>query len=156
MNRAVLVAALALGVLAGCSTDAPAQNAGPDWVKLSWTAPGDDSLTGRAAEYDLRYSTSPITAANFGSATRFSGVGVPSNPGVRDSVRVTGLVPATTYFFAIKTADEVPNWSAISNVATMTTLPPPDVTAPAAIRDLRIGALPAMILGHSVVTMVRW
>src|SRR5690242_15137562 len=26
-------------------------------VQVSWTAPGDDSLTGTASQYDLRYST---------------------------------------------------------------------------------------------------
>jgi Tol biopolymer transport system component len=32
-----------------------------------------------------------------------------------ESFEVTGLVPNTQYYFAIKVADEIPNWSAISN-----------------------------------------
>src|SRR5258708_39412010 len=30
-------------------------------VTLSWTTPGDDSLSGSASQFDIRYSTSPIT-----------------------------------------------------------------------------------------------
>ena len=39
-------------------------------VDLSWTAPGDDGATGTATTYDVRYSTSTITAGNWGSATQ--------------------------------------------------------------------------------------
>src|SRR5882762_1495864 len=85
-------------------------------VQLSWTTPGDDSLTGTASQFDLRYSTSAISALNFASATRWSGTPAPSPPGTRQSTTVTGLLPNTTYFFAIKTGDDVPNWSGLSNV----------------------------------------
>ena len=34
-------------------------------VTLIWTAPGDDSLTGTATRYDIRYSLFPITDENF-------------------------------------------------------------------------------------------
>ncbi len=34
-------------------------------VDLSWTAPGDDGATGTATTYDVRYSTSTITAGNW-------------------------------------------------------------------------------------------
>ncbi len=37
-------------------------------VELTWTAPGGDGYEGQAAAYDLRYSTSPITAATFEQA----------------------------------------------------------------------------------------
>ncbi len=39
-------------------------------VQLNWTAPGDDGNTGTATTYDIRYSTSAITAGNFSSATQ--------------------------------------------------------------------------------------
>ena len=42
-------------------------------VTLRWTAPGDDGLAGRATRYDLRYSKTLITAANFASATVVNG-----------------------------------------------------------------------------------
>lgn len=103
-------------------------------VLLNWTTPGDDSLSGTATQFDIRYSTSPITAANFASATRWTtGVPVPAAPGTAQSVQVTGLSPATTYWFAIKTADEVPNWAGVSNVVSKTTAVAPDVVRPAAL-----------------------
>ena len=115
------------------ATDAHAQQA---WnsVTLSWTTPGDDSLSGTASQFDIRYSPSLITAANFLAATRWTtGVPTPTAPGTSQSVTVTGLSPATTYWFAIKTADEVPNWAGISNIASKATTTAPDVTRPAPI-----------------------
>jgi hypothetical protein len=86
-------------------------------MKLTWTAPGDDGATGTAAEYDLRYSTSSITASNFGSATRFT-ISAPSLAETVESASVTGLSCPHTYYFALKTRDEWDNWSEISNVET--------------------------------------
>jgi hypothetical protein len=48
------------------------------------------------------------------------------------------LTPGTIYYFALKAADEVPNWSTISNVVNRTTAG--DGTPPSAINDL--SALP--------------
>ena len=110
-------------------------------ITLSWTTPGDDSLLGTASSFDLRYSTSPITAANFGAATRFTSMPAPAASGTRQSVTVTGLTPATTYWFAIKTADEVPNWAGLSNVYQRATLAAPDDTRPAAVATLAVTAL---------------
>lgn len=110
-------------------------------ITLSWTTPGDDSLLGTASEFDLRYSTSPISAANFGAAPRWTAMPVPAASGTRQSVTVTGLSPATTYYFAIKTGDEVPNWSGISNLFSRATLAAPDTIRPAAITTLQITGL---------------
>lgn len=100
-------------------------------VTLSWTTPGDDSLIGTASQFDLRYSTSPLTGSTFATATRFTGTPTPAVPGTRQSATITGLSANTTYYFAIKTADEVPNWALVSNVITRTTLAAPDVQRPA-------------------------
>lgn len=101
-------------------------------VTLTWTTPGDDSLSGTASQFDIRYSTSPITAANFASATRWTtGVPSPASTRTQQSVQVTGLASATTYWFAMKTADEVPNWAGLSNVVSRTTAVAPDVVRPA-------------------------
>lgn len=110
-------------------------------VTLSWTTPGDDSLSGTASQFDLRYATSPITAANFLSATRWTSMPAPASPGTQQSVVVTGLTPATTYYFAIKTADEVPNWAGISNIVSRTTLAAPDLIRPAPITNLAVTGL---------------
>ena len=85
-------------------------------LTLSFTAPGDDGTSGRAAQYDVRYSTSLITAANFALATRVTGLAPPQPPGTRENIRITTLLPSTIYWFAIKTADEAGNWSSMSNV----------------------------------------
>ncbi len=98
---------------------------GDTFVNLIWTAPGDDGNLGRADFYDLRYSTVPVgkdTASWWISPDTDT---VPNEPspslaGITDSCTVTGLLPDTTYYFVIKTGDEVPNWSGFSNVATVT------------------------------------
>lgn len=101
-------------------------------VTLTWTTPGDDSLSGTASQFDIRYSTSPITIANFTSATRWtSGVPAPAASGSRQSVVVSGLQPTTTYYFAMKSGDEVPNWANVSNIVSKTTTVAPDVVRPA-------------------------
>lgn len=109
----------------------------PNSVTLTWTAPGDDGSSGTATEYDIRYSLSPITDANWASATQVSGEPTPQPAGSQESFDVIGLSPGTTYYFAIKTADEVPNWSALSNIVLKTTSP--EDTPPANIADLSTG-----------------
>lgn len=106
-------------------------------ITLTWTAPGDDSASGTASQYDIRYSTSPITNGNWNSATQVAGEPSPLPAGQTQSFTATGLQSGQTYYFAIKTADEVPNWSGLSNVASGTTI---DATPPAAINDLHTDA----------------
>ena len=110
-------------------------------VDLSWTAPGDDGATGTATTYDVRYSTSTITDANWATATQATAEPAPSVAGSAETFTVTGLSASTTYFFALKTSDEVPNESALSNVPSGTTSA--DVTAPAAVTDLATGTVTA-------------
>ncbi len=115
-------------------------------VTLSWTAPGDDASTGTATTYDLRYSTSNITAGNFASATQVTGEPAPKAAGGSETFTVTGLSISTTYYFALKTADEVPNWSSMSNVPSATTQG--DVTPPSPILDL--GAVEGTAAGEVI------
>jgi len=89
-------------------------------VTLEWTAPGDDSLSRQASVYDVRRASSPITPANFLSATQVSGEPIPTLPGTRQEMNVVN-VPPGTHYFAMRTGDEVPNWSGISNVVQRTT-----------------------------------
>src|SRR6185436_13531620 len=94
-------------------------------IFLDWTATGDDGTTGTASEYDLRYSTSPITNATFGAATRVLGVAAPGPSGAAQGTEVRGLSAGTGYYFAIKAKDEWGNLGPVSNIASGTTLPPP-------------------------------
>ena len=86
---------------------------------LEWSAPGDDSLSGTAVGYDIRFSPAPITAANFSSATHIGSMLLPGPSGTKQTFSFTGLTPGVTYCFAVKTVDEKGNWSRISNIATI-------------------------------------
>ena len=119
-------------------SDLAASVTGQTTIDLSWTAPGDDGGTGTATTYDIRYSTSEITAGNFDSATQANGEPSPAVAGSSESFTVTGLSANTTYYFAIKTSDEVPNTSSISNVVNATTSAAPDTTAPSGVLDLSV------------------
>jgi parallel beta-helix repeat protein len=88
---------------------------------ISWTAPGDNHLQGRAATYDIRYSTAAIDASNWDSAVSVPSEPFPASSGTKQSMIILGLAGDTTYYFAIKTADEVPNWSGVSNIISGTT-----------------------------------
>ena len=85
-------------------------------VTLIWTAPGDDSLTGTATRYDIRYSLFPITEENFSYCSGPAALPRPAIPGTTQQFTVYGLFPGLRYFFALKTADERLNWSKMSNV----------------------------------------
>jgi len=116
-------------------------------MAVSWTAPGDDGTGQPVNKYDLRYSTSPITASNFNSATPVTLTWVPHPAGFPECQVISNLVKCKKYYFAIKAADEVGNWSVISNVpsdlttcqgtsnATCPTVPP-DQVAPGNVSNL--------------------
>jgi hypothetical protein len=102
-------------------------------ISLSWAAPGDDGTSGTAASYDIRYSTSTITSANWGSATPATGEPTPTASGTTQSYTLSGLTGSRTYYIAIRTSDEVGNVSGLSNVVNRTTN---DNIPPAPVRDL--------------------
>jgi Tol biopolymer transport system component len=89
---------------------------------VTWTDVGDDSLTGEACQVRIAYSVSPITESNFFNCGTFP-TQTPAEPGTERCANLTsGLSAGTTYYFALKTQDDAGNWSAISNVASGTTL----------------------------------
>jgi len=102
-------------------------------VSLRWTAPGDDGAVGTAASYDIRYSTSAITTANWGSATQATGEPAPAVAGTQQTFTINGLTPSRTYYVAIRATDSSGNVAGISNVPTGIT---PDTVAPAPVHDL--------------------
>ncbi|MFD0675044.1 hypothetical protein [Cohnella sp. GCM10027633] len=115
---------------AGADTTAPAAvsdlaatSSSFNSIDLAWTAPGNDGTNGTAVAYDLRYSISPITGANWANATQAIGEPSPQVAGSAQSMTIGGLSVATTYYFALKTSDGAANTSALSNVASRDTLP---------------------------------
>ena len=88
---------------------------------LQWTATGDDDNSGTAKSYQIRFSMAMIDAANWSSATLATGAPTPKTAGSTETHEVTGLAPMTRYYFALKAADETPNWSGVSNSPDTTT-----------------------------------
>lgn len=92
-------------------------------VTLRWQATGDDGRSGRAAFYDVRYATSPVTDATWGLATRALGEPGPRPAGAAETFTVGGLEPGKRYFFALKVRDNMGNQSRLSDGAEATTGP---------------------------------
>lgn len=84
-------------------------------VVLTWTAPGDDGSNGKTSVYILKYATIKITDANWGDATILENFTEPELAGIQQNFTVKGLNPGTVYYFAIKSMDESPNLSPVSN-----------------------------------------
>lgn len=124
------------GKIIDLTTSDPSANS----ITLTWTAPGDNgkktiddmwiqpkvkySATGLASRYipyDIRYSLKPITDANWDSATKVQRTPIAQELSKQEKFAVAGLLPSTKYYFAIKTADDVPNWSGVSNCPSETT-----------------------------------
>lgn len=83
-------------------------------VTLIWTAPGDDGDAGRASEYDVRFARSGITSTNWASSYLCQNEPSPAVAGTEQTVTVN-VGSEGEWHFALKTADEVPNWSTLSN-----------------------------------------
>ncbi len=97
-------------------TDLAAGDPTANRLILTWTAPGDIGDTGAAASYDIRYSTSAITDANFASAQKLANPLTPAPAGVAENTTVSGLSTDTTYYFAIKSISHAGAVSGISNI----------------------------------------
>jgi hypothetical protein len=103
-------------------TDLEVINYDSNSLAFSWTAPGDDGTVGTAAQYDIRYSNSAITNANWDLAFQCTGEPTPQPAGSSETFAITGLSPGTLYYIGLKTADEVPNQSDLSNILSIRTL----------------------------------
>ncbi|WP_141504788.1 carbohydrate binding domain-containing protein [Paenibacillus luteus] len=106
----------------GAITDLAISSIDHNKAVLTWTASGRDGATGTANRYDIRYSTSPITDANWSSATRLGNRPFPESSGTVQTVTVPFLTADSLYYFAMKTVNDIPNESLLSNVANASTL----------------------------------
>ena len=90
---------------------------------LTWTAPGDDGMEGRASGYGIRYMDQMLTEETWSAADSVETPPVPEAAGTEQSCEVVGLMEGAVYYFALKSVDDGGNWSALSNVASDTTRP---------------------------------
>jgi hypothetical protein len=88
-------------------------------LTLTWAAVGDDSLSGTASQYDIRYASSASTP--WEQMTQVESEPTPKSAGQYEEMTIPGLSGNLTYTFRMRVADEVPNWSAISQPVTGTT-----------------------------------
>jgi Leucine-rich repeat (LRR) protein len=99
-------------------------------VTLTWTATGDDADQGTASVYDIRYYSGMISAQNWASATQVSGEPSPKAAGQTETFEIRGLKEDSTYFFALKVADEANNWTNQSNCVSAICFEDIEVTFP--------------------------
>jgi hypothetical protein len=120
---------------------------------VSWTAPGNNGLSGTAARYQLKYATSPLVEAVTGwpdlavplpmtavewkaraaalkanqlpfvSAWNVSGEPAPAMAGTIQSMAVPGLTAGAAYHLALKSMDAVGNLSDLGNVLSLSATP---------------------------------
>jgi len=139
-RRAAAALAVLVATLVGWAAVGHAATTVDSTATLLWTAPGDDGSSGVASQYDVRYRSVAPTGTDtltwWNAATKVTGLPHPGVAGVTDSVQVHGLDPSQTWYFVLRTADEVPNWSHYSNIAIRA--PYVDHTPPAAITDLTV------------------
>ncbi|MEO1172721.1 MAG: hypothetical protein AAFX94_11835 [Myxococcota bacterium] len=119
--------------------DAPATGGS---VSLTWIAPGDDGVEGRATSYDIFVADTP---QGIGAATPLV-VAASSDAGALTRVTLKDLDGEQELAVAVRARDESNNTGPLSEVKTVTTNP----VAPAAVADLT-----AVALGTDEVR-VRW
>ncbi|MBI5622324.1 MAG: hypothetical protein HY924_00955, partial [Elusimicrobia bacterium] len=98
------------------------------YLDMSWTAPGDNGLSGCVTDgrYRVDYSTDP--AFKFSTATYQVDFSSSFCPGDQQSRLLTGLMPNSTYFVRVFALDEVLLGGPLSEGATAPTLPLPVAT----------------------------
>ena len=96
-------------------------------VTLSWPSAGSDgvfnNLTG---QYRIQYATYTVAWSTSSTPVDATTVVIATTnmvPGSAQNHTITGLTAGLTYDYVLWTADEVPNWSALSNTASVL-LPP--------------------------------
>ncbi|MDI6757023.1 MAG: hypothetical protein QME32_03265 [Endomicrobiia bacterium] len=83
-------------------------------IDLNWTAPGDDGYIGQliaGSKFAIQRSTWSEVVWSTGSVDTVLISTQNVNPGDRQYYTLTGLAPGDTYYIAIWTSDEIPNWS---------------------------------------------
>lgn len=86
-----------------------------DSMTLTWSAPGDDGMSGKVSSYDLRYATTgPITSdADFEAAVQAAVRSLPQMPGSTETCTVQNLEMSTCYWFSVRAIDDGGNQGAL-------------------------------------------
>ncbi|MFQ5633145.1 MAG: FlgD immunoglobulin-like domain containing protein, partial [bacterium] len=112
-----------------------------DSMTLAWTAPGDDSTSGKASQYTLYFDATAVgadTAAWIQNARVDNNIPSPGDPNTLEQYTVGGLIPQQPYYFILIASDEFGNRGGYSNVATEITVP------------IELAELAAMATGNAV------
>jgi hypothetical protein len=129
-----LATALFLGALTVPGTASAAD------VVLRWTAPGDDGTAGTASTYLIRYSLQGLAGSTSADSVDWwnnlstpvgGSIPTPRVAGTRETFTMAGLDSGTTYYYMIRTCDEIPNCSGYSNIAPKVAGAPTTATASA-------------------------
>lgn len=106
-------------------------NLRPFSADISWVCPGDnrEGAAGVSSGFDVRFGTSPMDEANFASAVKWPLETHPPAPASVKKIRVMGLSPETTYYFAVRAFDEAGNKGPLTLSPPVTTPAPSAVTA---------------------------
>ncbi len=122
-------------------------------IRIEWLAPGDDGTYGQASAYDIRYTNDPAFnwASNFDAAPIWKSAraaGGAYGTFESDLVTSTGLDGGTTYYFSLRSYDDVGN-ATLSNAATQWAMV--DRIPPRNISDLT-----ALISGSEASVNLEW
>ena len=119
-------------------TDLAVANGSAGAVTLTWTAPGDDTHSGTAQTYDIRLIPYTGDTTGWEQWQQANGTLPPQQAGATESFTVTGLTTGVIYVFKLKTGDEQPLWSTVSNPVVATAAEQYDTTPPTAVTDLNV------------------
>jgi len=85
---------------------------------ISFVAPGDDDITGKAQKYEIRYRVGEeITDANFADSLQVANPVAPTDAGSLQLFKLDGLLPETEYSVGIRAVDDCQNAGATSFIS---------------------------------------
>lgn len=96
---------------------------------LAWTSPGDDRDWGGLSTATLKIRYLDVMADLDVSYAQIT-ISTALAPGAGREYLLSGLTPGVTYYAAVWLADENPNWSVRSNIASGPAMKPPAPAAP--------------------------
>lgn len=101
--------------LAGAVPTTPASARRAGTVRLSWSDGSDPTSTGgtrAVTRYEIRRASTPVTVANFATATLVTTATRPGAPGAAGTADVTGLQLERAHYFGVRAFDAAGNASA--------------------------------------------